>query len=471
MTIFNAIDNGSYKNETNTVLGKGSLSSLVGATNTTGVGSSSLSGVIDSIHNTACGSLCLANINGDGNTAIGYECGTSNATGKYNIYVGHQAAINHSDNFSSNIIIGNEGAIIAENNTIKIGKSGNGDKEQDDCYIAAISTNEIVDLTGLKIVTVNPSDDNIQCVDPAGLLEATLITTHDTPGAFAWTMNPRTKYIRVYGWNGGNGGGSGYMGVNNESGGAAGGSAGSCFIAEGPATFFSSVVGGVVGAGGVGGASIPYTAGSDVPGNDGGTGGVSEFGAFYVPNYVPGGQGGIKHGGSTAAAGNRAVSFLGFFSQAGKGGTGNLGSGGHGVDAGPLTGNIMMGTGGGGGAGTYGDLTYVGGNGGSIYAGDGVTLILSGGGGGDPGPTPIGDGAIGNAGTLIDTGMIVGGTGGGGGAGLSTTIAGTAGKGGNGAFPGGGGGGGAGGENSSSNINSGPGGDGGNGRVIIVEFF
>lgn len=297
-----------------------------------------------------------------------------------------------------------------------------------------------------------------------------LITSFDSPGSFSWEINARTKYIRVYGWNGGAGGGSGYVGEAAESAGAAGGSAGSCFIAEGPAQFFSSITGGNVGAGGLGGASVPYSSAPSV-GNNGQAGDISQFGNFYVPQYVPGGGGGLHNETQTAAAGNRAVSFLGFFAQGGKAGDGNLASGTHGIDAGPLTGNMMLGTGGGGGAGSYEDLAFVGGRGGNLYAGDGATLILAGGAGGQPGPTTIGDGAAGNSAISLSNGFMTGGTGGGGGAGLSAATAGNAGQGGNGGFPGGGGGGGAAGADSPYNINSGAGGNGANGRIIVVEFF
>jgi len=73
-------------------------------------------------HNTANGFAALFNnLTGKQNTAIGFDALFNNAAGKNNIAVGFNAGILVTG--SNNIDIGNEG-LLAESNTIRIGKTG-----------------------------------------------------------------------------------------------------------------------------------------------------------------------------------------------------------------------------------------------------------------------------------------------------------------------------------------------------------
>ncbi len=446
MTIFNAINNGtSGTNSTRLGLNSGRLFAS-SATDNVCLGHNSLTSLVSTSRNTSIGaSSLIALVSGNFNIAAGYESGS-----------------NYFSSESSNIIIGSFG-VVGDNNTIRIGASGSSDQQQDTTYIAGISTSAVTDTTGLKFVTINTSTDQIQCVEAIN----TKTTYYNTPGTFLWTKDARTKYIKAYGWNGGAGGGSGRKDASSHAGGGAGGSGGSVFIIEGPGEFFDATADVVVAVGGTGGVSVTTTGN----GNSGTEGGVSFFGFMSVPQYVPGGAGGLDSTDQTAADGNRCVTQAGFFPQAGKGGTGKgLGNGGNGVDGGLISGNILIPTGGGGGAGDVLATAYDGGAGGNMLTSTGTNFVLGGiqgfnnntqynGQDGNDAPTGASAG-----------GVMFGGTGGGGGTapGMDFTIT-VAGAGGKGGFPGGGGGGGSAGV--ATRWDSGPGGDGGDGRVIVIEFF
>jgi len=467
VTTYNSINNAAARGTRNLILGIGAGNTTydAGCENNLFIGPFSGVGLTsNAANNVGLGYASLTSVTtGSRNCGYGVASLITLINGSFNYAFGNGAGSNYISNESSNIVIGNPG-VLTDSHKIRIGQSGSSDDQQDDCYIAGISTNSVTDTTGLKYVTVNTSTDNIQCVEAFG----TKTTFYDTPGNFLWTKDSRTKYVKAYGWNGGAGGGSGRKDASSHAGGGAGGSGGSCFIIEGPSSFFDATADVVVASGGIGAPSVTVS-GND--GNTGGDGGVSFFGFMSVPQYVPGGAGGLDSTDQTAANGNRCVTQAGFFAQAGKGGTGKgLGNGGNGVDGGLISGNILIPTGGGGGAGDVLATAYDGGAGGNMLTSTGTNFVVGGvqgfnnntqynGGVGHSAPTGASAG-----------GVMFGGTGGGGGTapGMDFTIT-VAGAGGKGGFPGGGGGGGSAGV--ATRWDSGPGGAGGDGRVIVIEFF
>lgn len=108
--------------------------------NNTFVGFDSGADVTDAELNTFVGSISGHNVTtGDGNTAVGYGALQTLTTGSYNIVIGSGAAngSNLATSASSNIVIGND-ALGGDNNKIKIGTQGNGNGQQNECYIAGI---------------------------------------------------------------------------------------------------------------------------------------------------------------------------------------------------------------------------------------------------------------------------------------------------------------------------------------------
>lgn len=381
-----------------------------------------------------------------------------------NTILGVPNGSNYTTNEDSNILICNTG-VAFDNHKIRIGISGSGASQQNDTYIAGITTNAVTDATGLKFVTVNPSNDNLQCIATTNL-PGSKITDYSTPGSFTWTKDARTKTIQVYGWTGGGGGGSGSKSNLTDVVGGNGGPPGSVFYAEAPAMFFGATEPVIVGSGGAGGASQGV---DDTNGNNGSTTGTaSSFGNLNpLVNAVGGGGGGVglsiqgpwiyinqqlwSTGGDAATdAGHPASGY----------GEHDAGSDAESSGIGLAFG--MCPTGGGGGAGRDTISPVLGGRGGKVLTMNGLGTLVVGGASGNR----SGGGNGVNGLTSTAGGIVTGGTGGGGG---SANTSGGGGAGGTGGFPGGGGGGGSGGINGL--FGSGGGGQGGGGRVLVVEIF
>lgn len=472
MAFFNAISNSILPGSNNTFLGgvssfPSTFNSGTCSDNTVGGAHAGAGITTGAVQNTLLGSFCGNLIStAGGNTMLGFECGASivgsNASigigvralkfvdGDLNIGIGYEAGIDYTSNESSNVCIANVGVAL-DANTIRIGTSGSGIGLQDKTYIAGISTAVITDPAGHDYVMVDPLTDKLVSItqDNSG----TIVTTYNTPGAYVWTKNARTKSVQVYGWTGGCGGGGGRKGLDTIAGGGSGGSAGSTFFIEVPASFLGATESVVVGAGGAGGAG---QASDDTDGNVGVLGGVSSFGNFIPRINVEGGQGGVNGTGAGLFPWIYINQQL-WNSGDPLSGSGTNGDGNNAENAGVSLLRGLTPTGGGGGAGTG---SFTGGAGGNILNVAGSGTYLGGGIGGTNTPGSPGNNAL----TTTSGGIITGGTGGGGGGtGPAQSY-----NGGNGGFPGGGGGGGGGGLNGT--FNSANGGAGGGGLVIVIEF-
>jgi hypothetical protein len=308
-----------------------------------------------------------------------------------------------------------------------------------------------VGTTGQVLTGVTGGDPSFQT--PGSNFKITTYVANNT-----WTIDPRTQYVKVYGWNGGGGGGSGRRGADMDAGGGAGAAGGGGFYYEAPAQNFPSPLVVTIGAGGAGGATQTV---DDTNGNPGGSAGQTSLGniAVMIPTVALGGTEGTANGG--------VGSYTGIFGGSSIGaGQGQLGAGSNGSNAqngiGPSA-SFVSGRPGGGGAGADSGNIWQGGHGGGyVNYNNTVTFVLGGTGGIESGVINGTNGAD----WTTQYGFMLGGAGGGGGGGQSVGIA--AGNGGNGGFPGGGGGGGAG---SFDGTNSGAGGNGGAGMMIIVEMF
>lgn len=291
-------------------------------------------------------------------------------------------------------------------------------------------------------------------------------TTYSTPGSYSWNKDPRSKWIKVLGWSGGQGGGSGHKGSSTAAGGGGGGAPGNGFDLAGPAGMFNNSETVVVGAGGAGGAAQTTNA---TDGNDGSRGSRSSFGV--ITNIL--GTSSANKGTTTSSgfppSGTWFTTFPGYNPATTTGGS----LGGQGV-AGSATQQYnfiyigFYGTGGGGAGGADNTTARSGAGGAGIKDIASNNLAI----GGTAGIPASPDGGPGQDILLsgIGSGAIIGGMGGGGGAGASSAGGGNvAGKGGKGGLGGGGGGGGGGGIDSQAD--SGAGGDGGDGYVVIYEYF
>ena len=135
----------------NTVLGDGALSALVASDDNVAVGESCLFSCIDGSKNAAVGSNSLQLCTGSSNSTLGYYTGSVLLEGDYNILIGHNAGISLTSTESSNILIGSPG-IAAESNTIRIGVTGTGVKEQDTCYIAGIYDETLTSVNSKTVI-------------------------------------------------------------------------------------------------------------------------------------------------------------------------------------------------------------------------------------------------------------------------------------------------------------------------------
>jgi len=290
-----------------------------------------------------------------------------------------------------------------------------------------------------------------------GAADTQVFTTNGT-----WT-NPSpssNRLVDVLLIGGGGGGGSGRVAANGTSrSGGGGGEAGAIVLFRTSTNRLAASIPVTVGAGGDGGASVPFSAGS-ANGNDGTAGGKSKFGVVVAPggDYGTGGSSSTGAGGSTS--GN--VSF--FYSAVDKwiratGGTGRSTSQGDNAPTSSIEG-IPTGGGGGGGISST-DVYYNGGNGGiSGDEGYGEPYISS----AAPGGVYSGfNNAANNGSNGILAFMNYSGWGGGGG-----SANGSGGSGG--LYGGGGGGGGAGLSGGFPSFDSGAGGAGASGIVVITTY-
>jgi hypothetical protein len=278
-----------------------------------------------------------------------------------------------------------------------------------------------------------------------------------TPGTPTWTKPANAKWVEIVMFGGGGGAGSGARQATSSGRfGGGGGGAGAFVAARFPASALGATVTVTVGAGGNGGASV---ASDNTNGNNGTSGGFSQF--FNLRAV-----GGSFGNGGTPTTGTPGIGVAGY-TQGALGqtsGNGGIVSAGAGQAPTALVANVSFApTGGGGGSGGAAGLTTnfagpTGGvkNGGSTTVSGPSATILGGTGGTTAGVPPT----AGVSGLTIGQGGT-----GGGGAAYRTAVAGMAG--GTGGLLGGGGGGGAGSDNGFA---SGAGGAGGAGGVIVITY-
>ena len=289
-----------------------------------------------------------------------------------------------------------------------------------------------------------------------------LVTTLTAGATGIWTINPSTKWVRVYMWGGGGGGGSGRNGTTAVSSGGGGGGPGQFVFVEGPAQAFTGGLSYSVGNITAGGLAQSTDA---TNGNTGTVGNNSTLGTLIALG------GNFGFAGSTSAVnGGAAVSLVSnaplSSSNVLLGGSGSTttatNAAGTGYDTATTFVGFSFATGGGGGSGANTSSIKQAANGGGLLNSDQSTVVTAAAGGIESGTINGANGAS----QYIQGGIITGGFGGGGGGGASSGS--TGGTGGNGSSPGGGGGGGGGGI--STQAPSGAGGAGGGGMIIIIEL-
>ena len=322
-----------------------------------------------------------------------------------------------------------------------------------------ISAMDVIGLTANITAEFSPS---------GGSSGHPVVSMYTTPGTYTWDKSSGTTYMAVYGCSGGAGGGSGARFPNRQSTGGSGGGYGGQFSTQFLASLIGSTATVVVGAGGVGGASVLT---DNSAGNNGTLGGVSSFGSISNPGSGPvPGQGGIQFIYTAPSSGSQVL------------GGSNNGLSGSGYSTTQQTNVPSFDTFGYVGSGSSLDV-YNGGFPGQGGGGNGATTTTP---TGTSNPYAAGDGGRsgsvvgGAAGTILSPNGISGGNsvtgssaggistfGSGGGGGFGQTASSLPGNGGNGGYPGGGGGGGGASLNGTA---SGSGGNGGNGIVVIIEW-
>jgi len=168
---YNSMGSGAATSSGNVALGVNCMINLTSGGNNVGVGSCMGAGTITNTNNVAVGHVSLnALSSGTGNTAVGQNALNDMSTGDYNTAIGINAletissgtwntalGINsgqsNTTTDSHNIYIRNVGA-SGESNTIRIGTQGNGNGEQDTCFVAGIAgvtvsnqANVVIDTT------------------------------------------------------------------------------------------------------------------------------------------------------------------------------------------------------------------------------------------------------------------------------------------------------------------------------------
>ena len=150
----------------NTYIGAGAGQSAVGSFDSVAIGFNALNSSANDNSNVAIGSFALVACTSPenvaigqaslgaittlgSNTAIGNESLT-NCTGGFNIGIGHEVGINYTGAETSNIIIGS-GGLTGESHVLRIGDTGSGDKQVNECFIAGIVGNTIANASLVTI--------------------------------------------------------------------------------------------------------------------------------------------------------------------------------------------------------------------------------------------------------------------------------------------------------------------------------
>jgi hypothetical protein len=130
----------------NTAVGENALQSNTAGPGNTAIGANALTNnvAIGNSHNVAVGANALFNMTTGGfNVGIGTQVFSANPsatglmTGIQNVGIGYLTGSAYTGSESANILITNPG-VVGENNTIRIGTTGNGAGQQNKCFIAGI---------------------------------------------------------------------------------------------------------------------------------------------------------------------------------------------------------------------------------------------------------------------------------------------------------------------------------------------
>lgn len=140
----------------NTLGAGGSHNSILGyRAGGTGIGSS----------NSVVGSDSLTLCTGSQNSALGANISKLPFTGSYNVLLGEGTASAYAaTGASSNIIIHNAGQ-VTDNNIIRIGTTGVGNRQQNECYIAAIAN---VSVSNQHFVLIDSVTEQLGSIDAGG---------------------------------------------------------------------------------------------------------------------------------------------------------------------------------------------------------------------------------------------------------------------------------------------------------------
>lgn len=121
----------------NTAIGTQSMQDCIDGVFNTAVGDTSLATNAHGIRNVAIGSSALQRVEGSDNVAVGTTAAQNLLTGSTNISIGDGSGTQWSTSESSNIAIGSVG-VAADNHVIRIGTTGAGSGQQNQCFIAGI---------------------------------------------------------------------------------------------------------------------------------------------------------------------------------------------------------------------------------------------------------------------------------------------------------------------------------------------
>lgn len=146
----------SNRGTNNTFVGQESgtpLLTVADATDNASLGTQTLLALTIGSNNCAFGSQTLkAATDGSFNTALGFSSLNQLVSGDNNICIGDLSGSAYTTNESDNIIIGNSLGTIGDNNTIRIGKDGTGDDEQDATYIAGIYNRTVGAVASVAVI-------------------------------------------------------------------------------------------------------------------------------------------------------------------------------------------------------------------------------------------------------------------------------------------------------------------------------
>lgn len=133
------------------------------------------------------------------NTAIGAQALETLLTGANNIALGFDAGLSYTAAESNNIVIGN-GGVLGESNVLRIGATGGGASQQNNCYVAGISgvnvgsVASVVSISGDHLgVTTITAGSNITVTPGANTI--TIAATASPAGTYTYTNVSTTPYV------------------------------------------------------------------------------------------------------------------------------------------------------------------------------------------------------------------------------------------------------------------------------------